>query len=110
MTMGRVLLSFLVALAVGLAVATVILNSAYDGGWPSGLLERYQRATDYRGGLALAFVAAAVSSGPALLAALLALTGFLWSRMPDRETRCRQCRYVLRSLATPQCPECGTAI
>lgn len=31
-----------------------------------------------------------------------------WSpRHADPETRCRRCRYVLRGLTRPQCPECG---
>jgi hypothetical protein len=28
----------------------------------------------------------------------------------DGETRCRQCRYILRGLSVPRCPECGEAI
>ena len=26
------------------------------------------------------------------------------------ETRCRKCRYILRGLTEPRCPECGTMI
>ena len=28
----------------------------------------------------------------------------------DDETRCRKCRYILRGLTEPRCPECGTEI
>lgn len=28
----------------------------------------------------------------------------------DGETRCRKCRYILRGLSEPVCPECGTRI
>lgn len=28
----------------------------------------------------------------------------------DDETRCRKCRYILRGLSEPRCPECGTRI
>gem|GEM_PF-1935059 len=28
----------------------------------------------------------------------------------DGETRCRKCRYILRGLSQPTCPECGTPI
>ncbi len=28
----------------------------------------------------------------------------------DNETRCRQCRYILRGITEPRCPECGHAI
>jgi hypothetical protein len=29
---------------------------------------------------------------------------------PDLETRCRKCRYILRGIPEPRCPECGEAI
>jgi hypothetical protein len=29
---------------------------------------------------------------------------------PDRETRCRQCSYILRGITEPRCPECGERI
>ena len=28
----------------------------------------------------------------------------------DTETRCRRCRYILRGIAEPRCPECGERI
>ena len=28
----------------------------------------------------------------------------------DWETRCRKCRYILRGISEPRCPECGTPI
>ena len=28
----------------------------------------------------------------------------------DNETRCRKCRYILRGITEPRCPECGTPI
>ena len=28
----------------------------------------------------------------------------------DGETRCRKCRYILRGITEPRCPECGTPI
>ncbi len=28
----------------------------------------------------------------------------------DGETRCRKCRYILRGITEPICPECGTPI
>jgi hypothetical protein len=28
----------------------------------------------------------------------------------DRETRCRQCGYILRGISEPRCPECGERI
>jgi hypothetical protein len=28
----------------------------------------------------------------------------------DRETRCRQCAYILRGIPEPRCPECGEKI
>jgi hypothetical protein len=27
--------------------------------------------------------------------------------VPDGETRCRRCRYILRGISEPRCPECG---
>ena len=40
-----------------------------------------------------------------VLAAVLAR-----GRSGDRETRCRQCGYILRGITEPRCPECGQAI
>lgn len=28
----------------------------------------------------------------------------------DRQTRCRQCGYILRGISEPRCPECGERI
>lgn len=28
----------------------------------------------------------------------------------DNETRCRKCRYILRGITEPRCPECGERI
>lgn len=28
----------------------------------------------------------------------------------DTQTRCRQCRHILRGITEPRCPECGEAI
>lgn len=39
------------------------------------------------------------------------LTWRLGPRVPsDRETRCRQCGYILRGISQPRCPECGERI
>ena len=29
---------------------------------------------------------------------------------PDAETRCRKCRYILKGITEPRCPECGERI
>jgi hypothetical protein len=29
---------------------------------------------------------------------------------PDGEIRCRKCRYILRGISEPRCPECGERI
>jgi hypothetical protein len=31
-------------------------------------------------------------------------------QVPDEETRCRKCGYILRSITEPRCPECGERI
>jgi len=31
-------------------------------------------------------------------------------RPEDHETRCRKCRYILRGITEPRCPECGERI
>ena len=31
-------------------------------------------------------------------------------RIPDPETRCRKCQYILRGITEPRCPECGEKI
>ncbi len=47
---------------------------------------------------------------------LLGLTGLGWvmvwwtDRTGSEETRCRRCRYILRGLREPRCPECGEQI
>ena len=31
-------------------------------------------------------------------------------RQPDDECRCRKCKYILRGMTEPRCPECGEQI
>ncbi|UCC32256.1 MAG: hypothetical protein JSU86_08225 [Phycisphaerales bacterium] len=31
-------------------------------------------------------------------------------RRGDHETRCRKCKYILRGITDPRCPECGEPI
>lgn len=40
------------------------------------------------------------------------LTTRLWGprSIHDNETRCRKCRYILRGISEPRCPECGERI
>ncbi len=38
------------------------------------------------------------------------LTHHFGPQASDRESRCRQCGYILRGLSEPRCPECGEAI
>lgn len=52
---------------------------------------------------------------PAFLAALVAvlvndLLVVRYGRPADRETRCRRCKYILRGLRDPRCPECGEPV
>ncbi len=48
--------------------------------------------------------------------AILAITCLAWTLVTigearrDGELRCRKCRYILRGLSKPRCPECGEAI
>lgn len=38
------------------------------------------------------------------------LTGRYGPKAHDRETRCRECEYILRGITEPRCPECGERI
>jgi hypothetical protein len=43
----------------------------------------------------------------------IACWAFLTKRYPpprDRETRCRECGYILRGISEPRCSECGEVI
>ena len=41
----------------------------------------------------------------------IAVCWFIPSLKEDnRETRCRKCRYILRGITEPRCPECGERI
>ncbi len=57
----------------------------------------------------------AIAAGDALCAAILALLLYaIISRFRGRhsahQSLCRNCRAVLRGLAVPQCPNCGTQV
>lgn len=59
-------------------------------------------------------VVSVVWFGPTILLAF-AVFGVLTRRFadkgdPDDETRCRKCRYILRGITEPRCPECGERI
>ena len=50
---------------------------------------------------------------PVILVTLVAyglLTHYLRPRLPDPETRCRKCQYILRGISEPRCPECGERV
>ncbi len=50
---------------------------------------------------------------PGALAAILVygLLTAIWPRPhPEPDTRCRKCRYILRGISAPRCPECGERI
>jgi len=48
---------------------------------------------------------------PATALAVVIYSIFGWGhRYLYPETQCRKCRYILRGLTEPKCPECGTAI
>ncbi len=54
-----------------------------------------------------------VSLGLAMLSvpvAIYALLTWRFGPRPDDETRCRRCRYILRGITEPRCPECGERI
>ncbi|UCG16144.1 MAG: hypothetical protein JSV19_12700 [Phycisphaerales bacterium] len=38
------------------------------------------------------------------------LTARYGPKAHDRETRCRECGYILRGITEPRCPECGERI
>ncbi len=38
------------------------------------------------------------------------LTRYAGSLPRDRETRCRECGYILRGITEPRCPECGERV
>ncbi len=38
------------------------------------------------------------------------LTRYFGPGPGDAETRCRKCRYILRGITEPRCPECGEVI
>ena len=42
--------------------------------------------------------------------AVYALLTWRFGPRPDDETRCRRCRYILRGITEPRCPECGERI
>lgn len=50
---------------------------------------------------------------PCIFSLLAAIGWLILTRRHDYggyETRCRKCRYVLRGITQPRCPECGEAI
>lgn len=54
-----------------------------------------------------------VSLALAMLSMPVAIYALLTWRVgprPDEETRCRRCRYILRGITEPRCPECGERI
>lgn len=53
------------------------------------------------------FFAAALCSTQAVLVGWVVTAV---STRRDYETRCRRCRYILRGLTEPRCPECGETI
>jgi len=56
---------------------------------------------------------AVVFGVPPILAGLVVygLLGRLGSaRIPESQTRCRKCGYILRGISEPRCPECGERI
>jgi hypothetical protein len=50
-----------------------------------------------------------VMVAPAVVIGVLVAVG-MPGPSPDIEPRCRKCRYMLRGLKEPRCPECGEPI
>ncbi len=63
------------------------------------------------GSLRAGIVVSTVYYAPALVLAFV-VYGLLtrYYGPGDTETRCRTCRYILRGITEPRCPECGEAI
>lgn len=59
------------------------------------------------GSIAYSVLWTSFSTFPGLLIATLLMAR---RSRNESETRCRKCRYVLRGLQAPRCPECGEAI
>jgi len=64
-------------------------------------------------GSAVIFINAVIYTVPETMAAYVIYELLRMKLLPDPsalETRCRRCRYELRGLSQPQCPECGEPI
>jgi high-affinity Fe2+/Pb2+ permease len=100
-----VLKKWLSGRAIGRMVIAVITGIALTSIVAALIVATNHRAAEGIAGICMCILPAIIAVS--VYHKLLLRSG--WNR-PDRETHCRKCRYILRGISEPRCPECGERI
>jgi hypothetical protein len=95
-----------IAGVVGIGTAIVVGVGAHGPGW---LLDVFHILERRIGEIAALIIILCTPTAFAVAGTYALLTHYLGPRT-DLETRCRKCRYILRGISEPRCPECGERI